>query len=293
VQHHHAHLASCLADNGLTEPVIGVIFDGTGYGTDGAIWGGEFLVGNYCDFRRAAHFRYVPMPGGEAAIREPWRMAVAHLLDAELAPGLFSTHIASAAIATVQRMAERRINAPLTSSVGRLFDAVAALAGLRQRVSHEGQAAMELEWQARRAEPDSAYPFELSTTDTGGQPWEIDTRPLIAAVVADVNSGTSATRVARHFHSTLTEIVAAVCCRIREQTRFQAIVLSGGVFMNALLLSEAQRRLSADGFRVYRHRQVPPNDGGLCLGQLAIAAAGALGCKSDYSGDTDVPGNPR
>jgi hydrogenase maturation protein HypF len=280
VQHHHAHLASCLADNGLTEPVIGVIFDGTGYGTDGAIWGGEFLVGDYCGFRRAAHFRYVPMPGGEAAIREPWRMAVAHLLDAGLVPALFSKHIASAAIATVQRMTERRINSPLTSSVGRLFDAVAALIGLRQHVSHEGQAAMELEWQAREAEPDRAYPFELFT-DTAGQPCQIDTRPLLAAVVADVNSGASMARIARRFHSTLVEIIAAVCCRIRAQTRLEAVVLSGGVFMNALLLSEAQARLSADGFRVYRHRQVPPNDGGLCLGQLAIGAAGALGCESD------------
>jgi hydrogenase maturation protein HypF len=271
VQHHHAHLASCLADNGLDEPVIGVIFDGTGYGTDGAIWGGEFLVGDYHGFRRAAHLRYVAMPGGQQAIHEPWRMAAAYLLDAGLAPP--PLRVGNGRLGKVQQLIERRINTPLTSSVGRLFDAVAALAGVRQRVSYEGQAAVELEWGALEVEADGSYPFELAERECG--PWQVDTRPLIGAVLADLDRGQGPARIARRFHATLTEIIVQTCQRIRGQSGLNAVVLSGGVFMNALLLTEADRQLADAGFRVHRHSQVPPNDGGLCLGQLAIAAAQA------------------
>ncbi len=267
VQHHHAHLASCMADNALLGEVIGVTFDGTGYGSDGNVWGGEFLVGGYAQFRRAAHLRYVAMPGGDQAIREPWRMALAHLLDAGRDDGLLRWRVAHASLRTARQMLDRKFNAPLTSSAGRLFDAVASLAGVRDRVTFEGQAAMQLEWLATEARGEAgAYPFELDQD-------LIDTRPLIRAVADDVTRGTSATIVARRFHSTVVEMIASVCEAVRRENALDRVVLSGGVFMNALLTREVALRLENDGFHVYRHRHVPPNDGGLSLGQLAVAAA--------------------
>jgi hydrogenase maturation protein HypF len=269
VQHHHAHLASCMAEHGLDEPVIGVTFDGTGFGTDGAVWGGEFLVGDYRNYRRAAHLRYVGLPGGDQAIREPWRMAVTHLLDAGLPTGSVEARVLPVQFQAIKRMLERHFQTPLTSSVGRLFDAVAALAGVRDRVSHEGQAAIELEWRAMESAATGVYPFDL----TEQTPFVVDTRPLIEAVAAEANQGVSAAVIARRFHSTVVEIIAAVCERLRRDTGLEAVVLSGGVFLNALLTHEVSARLRGDGFRVYRHRLVPPNDGGLSLGQLAVAAA--------------------
>ena len=283
VQHHHAHLASCMAEHRLTGVVLGVIFDGAGLGQDGTIWGGEFLVGDYGAFRRAAHFRTVPMPGGEQAIREPWRMAAAYLRDAGLSSrqGRRSNEAPPAdALRLVERMLERRVNAPLTSSVGRLFDAVAALAGVRQRVSYEGQAAIELEQLACDEAVDGCYPFEMSagalrptdTPTTLDRDFEIDCRPLIHAALRDVQNGVRSNLIARRFHATLVEIIAQACARIRNAAGLNRVVLSGGVFMNVLLLEETMARLTDDGFDVYCHRLVPPNDGGLCLGQLAIAA---------------------
>jgi hydrogenase maturation protein HypF len=276
VQHHHAHMASCMAEHGLTEAVIGVTFDGTGHGTDGTVWGGEFLTGDYSSFRRAAHLHCVPMPGGEQAIRQPWRMALAHLLDARQEVSLLRDRVPTAARAVAQRMIERGFQTPYTSSAGRLFDAVACLAGVRDRVSYEGQAAVELEALATDVSSDGAYPFDV--TEAGCRnPAEallvVDTRPLIAAVAGDVRAGVAAGVIGRRFHATLVAIVADVCGRIRQQTGLGVVVLSGGVFLNVLLLREAAARLAADGFRVYRHRLVPPNDGGLSLGQLAVAAA--------------------
>jgi hydrogenase maturation protein HypF len=275
VQHHHAHMASCMAEHGLTGPVLGVTFDGTGYGTDGAIWGGEFLVGDCRTLRRGAHLRYVGMPGGDQAIREPWRMAAAHLADAsvESAP---PARVLPLEWRTIQRMIERRFNAPLTSSAGRLFDAVAALAGVRDRVSYEGQAAVELEWLASGVGTDGAYPFDLTHAEEQG-PIVIDTRPLIRAVADEAARKIGAALIARRFHSTMVEIIATVCGRLRQATGIEKVVLSGGVFLNVLLTSEATAKLTGDGFRVYRHRLVPPNDGGLSLGQLAVAACELAG----------------
>ena len=275
VQHHHAHMASCMAEHGLNESVIGVTFDGTGYGTDGAIWGGEFLVGDYRGFRRAAHLRYVGMPGGDRAIREPWRMALVHLRDAQQDAAVVTDRQPAANVRTVEQMIAQQVNTPLTSSAGRLFDAVAALAGVRDRVSYEGQAAIELERLALPVKQDGIYPYELTEAvgATGELPLSIDTRPLIKEVARDVNRAVPDGVIARRFHSTLVELIAAVCGRLRATTGLGVVVLSGGVFMNALLTGEVCAYLRENGFRVYRHCQVPPNDGGLCLGQLAVAAA--------------------
>ncbi len=277
VQHHHAHVASCMAEHGLNEPVIGVSWDGTGYGLDGQIWGGEFLAADYHDFRRLAQLRYVPLPGGDRAVREPWRVGLAQLLDAGEDPVLLSG-TEPLARRMVQQMIERRVNSPLTSSAGRLFDAVAAIAGLRQMVGYEGQAAVELQWAAATAscdDDDPGYPFELlgRIAANSEAPLVADTRPLIRAVAHDVRCGAGASRIARRFHSSLVAMIGQVCGQIRAATGLEAVVLTGGVFVNAILLSEAVVRLTADGFRVYRHRQVPCNDGGLSLGQLAIGAA--------------------
>ncbi len=279
VQHHHAHLASCLAEHGLNEPAIGVIFDGSGFGSDGAVWGGEFLVGDFRGFRRAAHLRYVPLPGGDLAIREPWRMAVSYLSDAGVDCSVFARDLPQRFVTAVKRMISRRFNTQPTSSIGRLFDGVAALSGVRHRVEYEGQAAMELEWLAAEVSADGTYPFDLVAPEDAAHstPWQIDLRPLIVAVAADVNRGVGPATIARRFHSTLVDVISHVCDQTRKQTGLNVVALSGGVFMNALLLSETIQRLSDDGFRVYRHQRVPPNDGGLSLGQLAIAAAAQNG----------------
>jgi hydrogenase maturation protein HypF len=270
VQHHHAHLASCLAEHGLDEPAIGIAFDGAGYGTDGTVWGGEFLVGDCRVFRRAAHLRPVGMPGGEQAVREPWRMALAHLHDAGIEPNALEGAVPAPALRTALQLLGSRTFAPLTSSIGRLFDAVAAIAGVRQRVSYEGQAAIELEGLATAADAGGSYPFEPTDTGTATQ---IDCRPLIAAVSHDALTGVPAARIARRFHTTLADIVVHSCEHIRGDTGLDLIALTGGVFQNALFLADCVFRLQASGFRVLRHRRVPPGDGGLCLGQLAVAAA--------------------
>jgi hydrogenase maturation protein HypF len=268
IQHHHAHLASCMAENGLEGQVIGVTFDGTGYGTDGEVWGGEFLVGDYRTFRRMGHFEYVPMPGGEAAIREPWRMAAAYLAHAGVDFSSLQGRIPGRTLDTLRQMLDKKVNSPQTSSCGRLFDGVASLLGLRDRVSYEGQAAIELEWLARTSDAAGSYPVEFGP----GGVIQID--PVIAELLAEIRRGVQAADVARRFHSTIVEAIRRTCLRLREATGLERVALSGGVFMNDILLTESLEALGREGFRVYRHRLVPPNDGGLALGQLAVAAAG-------------------
>jgi hydrogenase maturation protein HypF len=270
VQHHHAHVASCMAEHGLAEPVIGVAFDGTGYGEDGTVWGGEFLVGDLRAVRRAGHFRPVALPGGEQAIREPWRMALAHSLDAGIDPSRIAERIGAGTMRTVERMIERHVNCPPTSSVGRLFDAVASIAGLRDRVSFEGQAAMQLEWLAAEAGPETGYGYDLAAD---GDCLVVDTRTTIADMSREAVSGHPPGRVARRFHTTMADIVHAVCLRLRQTTGIDAVLLTGGVFLNVILTRECETRLAGAGFRVFRHRLVPPGDGGISLGQLAVAAA--------------------
>lgn len=273
VQHHHAHLAACLAENGLREPVLGVTFDGTGFGTDETIWGGEFLLGDYRSFRRVAHLRAVGMPGGEPAIREPWRMALAHARDADVVPAGLAERLPQDSLRVVEAMIDRSFRCPRTSSAGRLFDAVASLAGVRDRVRFEGQAAIELEWAAASMATDGSYPIAIeSVAGEDGEMLVVDTRPLVREVVNDVQRRVATAKIARRFHSTLVEMIAEVCGRLRRVTGVDAVALSGGVFLNVLLIRETEERLRREGFRVYRHRQVPPNDGGLSLGQLALAA---------------------
>lgn len=274
VQHHHAHVASAMAEHGLIEPVIGVAFDGSGYGDDGTVWGGEFLVGDASAMHRAAHLRPVALPGGEQAVREPWRMALAHLIDAGLSPDLVAGRVGPERVRMIERMIERTLNAPLTSSAGRLFDAVAAIAGVCDRVTFEGQAALRLEWLARDAaagrDGGHGYGHEI---DVVGDRLLIDTRPIISGVNQDAARGRLRSSIARRFHSALALIVDDVCTRLRARTGIDAVILTGGVFLNGILAVDCERRLAAAGFRVFCHRVVPPGDGGLSLGQLAVAAA--------------------
>ena len=273
VQHHHAHMASCMAENGLEGEAIGVIFDGTGYGEDGTVWGGEFLVGGYDGFRRAGHLRQVPLPGGDAAVREPFRMALAHLHDA-FGDGLFDLTLPwLAGIGAAERklylqMLERRINSPLTSSCGRLFDAVAALIGLRGEVSYEGQAAIELEALAEESDTTALYPFVVMRKNGTAT---IDFRLTIRALAEDVGAGRSGAEMARAFHTTVAAAVAELCGQIRTAEGLHRVVLSGGVFQNRLLTEGVHQVLTDSGFSVFTHRLVPPNDGGLALGQAIIA----------------------
>lgn len=275
VQHHHAHLASCMAEHGLVEPVIGVCFDGTGLGEDGAVWGGEFLVGDLCAYTRAAHLRYVGMPGGDGAVREPWRMALAHLMDAgcECTPAIETVDARDRRIAA--RLLEQRTHAPRTSSAGRLFDAVAAMVGLGCHAQHEAQCAMRLEWAAGGRLDGDAYPVELVEPEQSGAPLAIDTRPLIRAIAADIRHEVPAQGIASRFHAALVALIERVCSRLRAAHGVNAVVLGGGVFMNVLLLRETLLRLESAGFRVYRPSVIPCNDGGLSLGQLAVAGARA------------------
>ncbi len=271
VQHHHAHIASCLADNERTESVIGVAFDGTGFGTDGTIWGGEFLLADLLGFDRAGLLSPVPMPGGAAAIRHPWRMALAHLdaaFDGAVPEklGLHDRH--EQEWDAVLTMLRRGFNSPRTSSAGRLFDAVAAILGVRDSVHYEGQAAVELEQLADRREHD-AYPVTIGTAE----PFQLDTGGLIRAVTEDHLSGTPVEVSAARFHHGLASAIASGCALIRERTGHETVALSGGVFANTLLTGACLHRLREQGFTVLTQARVPCNDGGISFGQAVIAGA--------------------
>ncbi|MGH3327834.1 MAG: carbamoyltransferase HypF [Streptomycetales bacterium] len=271
VQHHHAHVASCLTDNAEHGRVIGVAFDGLGYGTDGTIWGGEFLVADLAGFERRGSLAPVPMPGGTAAIRQPWRMAAAYL-DAAYggAPpaGLAVTRRNPGRWASVTALARKEMNAPATSSAGRLFDAVAALTGVRDTVNYEGQAAIELEQSADLAER-AGYPAAI----TGDDPFRVQGTDLVRAVVDDLRAGVGSATIAARFHRGVAAAIVAGCERIRDEEGLAQVALSGGVFQNQLLLHLAVEGLEQRGFRVLVHHRVPPNDGGVSLGQVAVAAA--------------------
>ena len=272
VQHHHAHVASCMTEHGLEAPVIGLAWDGAGWGPDGCVWGGEFLVGNRTGFERAAHFRYVAQPGGDRASREPWRMALSHLWDAGIEDDLALAGIDPSVRGVVRQMIDQRLNAPMTSSVGRLFDAVAVLCGAAPAISFEGQAAMWLESLAEQSDDAGSYSVDVQS-DTAA-PLIVDTRPLIRGVHDDLRRGLAVAAVARRFHATLAHATVTVVQSLYDNTGIDGIALSGGVFANGILTVEVERRLASAGFRVYRQQIMPPGDGGLCLGQIALAAAG-------------------
>jgi hydrogenase maturation protein HypF len=273
VQHHHAHMASCMAENRLAGDVIGVCFDGLGLGPDGGLWGGEFLVGGYARFRRAAHLAEVELPGGDRAAREPYRSAVAHLCRAELPLDALARRVGDVEVTRVERLA-RSGACPRTSSMGRLFDAAAAITGVLDRAVYEGQAGMLLEALAASERPDGAYDAVVRSPEEEGAPLVVETAPLVRGLAEDVARGTPPSRVARRFHSAVVELVLEVCERLRMESGLARVVLSGGVFANALLGREVPERLAKRGFAVFVHGAVPPNDGGLCLGQLAVAAHG-------------------
>jgi hydrogenase maturation protein HypF len=262
VQHHHAHLAACLAEHGERGSAAGAIFDGTGLGTDGTVWGGELLVGSLASFDRAGHLWPVRLPGGERAIREPWRMACAWLTEAllgaepELPPPLADA-VPEQRWAEVARLCVTGTGSPWTTSAGRLFDAVAALCGVRPEVTYEGQAAVELEALVDPSER-GAYPMP-----------SLDARPAVAAVLEDLLAGVEVGRVAARFHEGLARATAEACLATREATA----VLSGGVFQNRVLLERTTAHLEATGVRVLRPVALPPNDGGISYGQAAVAAA--------------------
>jgi hydrogenase maturation protein HypF len=270
VQHHHAHIASCMAENHLDGDVIGVAMDGTGYGTDGAIWGGEFLVADFARFERRAHLRYVSLPGGNAAVRQPWRMALSYLRDAfgaEVPEELARFRgISERQVALVDAMIARRLQTVETSSCGRLFDAVAAMLGAASAVSFEGQAAIALET-AIETGVEERYDFEVED----GTPQVVDMRPMIRGLARDVAYGRSVGVVAARFHNTVSAAVVEVCCRIRRIDGLERVCLSGGTFQNVYLLERTAAELRRLGFGVFLHAMVPANDGGISLGQAVIA----------------------
>jgi hydrogenase maturation protein HypF len=271
VQHHHAHIAACLADNDEEGPALGIAFDGLGFGTDGTLWGGEFLVADLHSARRVGHLDVVPMPGGTAAIRQPWRMAAAHLAAAygdALPGGLAVVERHRRDWASVLQMARSQIVSPRTSSAGRLFDAVAAITGVRDEINYEGQAAVELE---QRADPSEREAYRVAWC--GEEVIRVRAGDLIRSVVEDVRARVPAGVIAARFHNGLARVVAEVCTALRDRTGLTTVALSGGVFQNALLLERVSGGLEQRGFRVLTHSRVPCNDGGISLGQAVVAAA--------------------
>ncbi|MBT2388409.1 carbamoyltransferase HypF [Streptomyces sp. ISL-1] len=280
VQHHHAHIAAAMAEHGLDggRPVIGIAFDGTGYGDDGAVWGGEMLLADYDGFARFAHLAYVPLPGGDAAVHRPYRMALAHLRAAGIA-WTDDLPCASACPSDERRVLksqlERNLNCVPTSSMGRLFDAVSSLAGVCHRAGYEAQAAIELEAAAlavAAGADGTGYEFGLRPAEqAAGGALTAEPAPVLAAVVDDVRAGTARELIAARFHTAVTGLVRRTCLMARERHGLDTVALTGGVFANALLSSACAEALRRDGFTVLRHHQVPPNDGGLALGQLVVA----------------------
>jgi hydrogenase maturation protein HypF len=273
VQHHHAHLAACLAEHGETGPAVGAIFDGTGLGTDGTVWGGELLVGDLVGFERVGHLHPVRLPGGDQAVREPWRMACAWLQEAlgerPPLPASLARAVEPSRWAAVASLARTGTAAPLTTSMGRLFDAVAALAGLRAVVTYEGQAAAELEGAAAGVAQADAYPLPIAE----GPSIVLDARATVLAVMRDVAEGASVAIVGARFHAAVAAAAARACSIAARRRGLTTIVLSGGVFQNRLLVDATTALLARDGLRVLVPERLPPNDGGISYGQAAVAAA--------------------
>jgi hydrogenase maturation protein HypF len=286
VQHHHAHVASCMADNGLEGEVIGVAMDGLGFGSDGRFWGGEFFIADYLDAERIAHLDYIPMPGGAKAIREPWRMAAVYLHRAMGDDALrldipFIKNLDHGKWASLRSMIETNTNSPETSSMGRLFDTLASLLGLRDAVNYEGQAAIELEAIADRS-CSQGYDFEVGENGN-----IIKAEPVVRCAAEDLLDGVSPQVISAKFHLGVASLIQTIARRAREDCRLARVVLSGGVFQNMFLLRRVYQLLRRDSFEVFTHSRVPTNDGGISLGQAAIASARLAAGRILYvSGDT-------
>jgi hydrogenase maturation protein HypF len=285
VQHHHAHIASCMADNGLESPVIGVALDGTGMGADGNIWGGEFLVADYRNFRRVGHLEYLPLPGGDAAIKRPYRTAIGYILtllgenalnavivNEEKQSQLASIgQVTKVEVEVIKSQIERKINSPVSSSMGRLFDAISAMLGIRGEIDYEGQAAVELEMAAYEedyAHVKESYPYRIVENE---ELRIVHLRDLLSAIIKDFREGVSKGRISVKFHNTVAQMINEMCHLIANETGIRQLALSGGVFQNRLLLRKTVSLLESGGFQVFTHRQVPCNDGGISLGQAVIA----------------------
>ncbi len=270
VQHHHAHLAACLAEHGEEGRAVGAIFDGTGYGGDGTVWGGELLLGDLCGFERVGMLFPVRLPGGAAAVRQPWRMACAWLgaaLGADTArPRALSGDVTALAWRQVGELTRTGVASPLTTSMGRLFDAVAALCGIRAEVNYEGQAAVELEACCDSGER-GAYEFAFEGDLV------MDARPVVAELVRELERGVAVPLVAARFHNAVAQATARACVLAAERGATETVALSGGVFQNRRLLEHTSELLGAAGLRVLVAERLPPNDGGIAYGQLAVAAA--------------------
>lgn len=273
IQHHHAHIASCVVENGVNEKVIGLAFDGTGLGADGNIWGGEFLICDLKTFNRVGHLGYIKMPGGEKAIKEPWRMAVSHLYKLNYDKGRMLTvlNIDEKELEIVLEMLKKDLNCPRTSSMGRLFDTVAAITGIRKEISYQAQAAIELETAAALVidKINEFYPYDIQEIS---EKLVINTDPVIKNLLLDYEKGIDSSIIAGKFHNTIIELSSEMCKLIRSKYSINNVVLSGGVFQNEILLKGLYKKLEEANFKVYTHTNIPCNDGGLSLGQLAIAS---------------------
>jgi len=292
VQHHHAHIVSCMTEHGIVEPVIGLAMDGTGLGDDGMVWGCEFLLADLLSYKRVAHLDYIPQPGGDMATKNPWRMALIYLHKAfndELfnLPIPFVSRLDHQQARIVLKMALKGMNSPLTSSCGRLFDAVAALLGLRNQIAYQGQAAIELEM-CQSGNDTETYPIILRNE---GGIIKIDVTPLIRSIVKDIMAGTRRGTISRRFHNSLIETFADVTEQIGKDTGICTVVMSGGSFQNNTLLARLTRALEQRGFRAYSHHLVPTNDGGLSLGQAICAGLQFSGNKGQFErGSYEVHG---
>jgi len=278
VQHHHAHLAACLAEHGELGPAVGAIYDGTGYGPDGTVWGGELLVGDLAGFERAGHIHPVRMPGGDRAVREPWRMACAWLVEAygpePPLPAALAPWVEPDRWETIAELARTGFASPTTTSAGRLFDAVAALCGLSPIVNYEGQAAIELE---AAADPTERGSYPLPLDERPGEPSVLDARETVRAVVDDLAREVPVTIVSARFHNGVAEATARACAVVASRSATETVVLSGGVFQNRLLLERTAAALTAAGLRVLGPERLPPNDGGISYGQAAVAVMRDVG----------------
>lgn len=272
VQHHHAHIVSCMAENCLSGKAIGVALDGTGFGADGNIWGGEFLLASPGEYLRVGHLKYQHMPGGEQAILEPWRMAFSYLYNLagnriDFLPELFRKRKTIKEFLLLKQMLDKGINSPLTSSCGRLFDAVASLIGLRDEIDFEGQAAMELEALCQPKYEEN-YRYQIIKEDNN---WIIDTGRMFQQIILDLEKKVSLNKIATQFHNTVADFILCLCVKIREDYNINYVALSGGVFQNSFLLAKTVKKLKAEEFKVIIHKKLPPNDACISLGQALIA----------------------